>query len=129
MAPILNHTIVRAKDQWASAEFFARIMGLEVERNTTTHFAPVKINDNLFFDFNEGPEVVYEHYAFHVTDQEFDAIFGRVKAEGRPYGSVPMSHDMQINNLQGGRGFYFPDLDGHGIEIFTRRSTDGSYPP
>ena len=47
MPPVLNHTIVRSSDKWASAEFFARIMGLEVERNSPTHFAPVKVNDNL----------------------------------------------------------------------------------
>ena len=130
MAPVLNHTIVRAKDKWASAEFFARIMGLEVERSTTTHFAPVKVNDNLFFDFDEREPVVHEHYAFHVTDEEFDAIFGRVKGEGLPYGSDPRAQDnMQVYNLAGGRGIYFPELNAHSIEIFTRRSTDGSYPP
>lgn len=130
MALVLNHTIVRAKDQRASAGFFARIMGLEVDKNNATHFATVQVNDNLFFDFDDQREVVREHYAFHVSDEEFDDIFGRVKAEGLPYGSDPQAQDnMQVNSLQGGRGIYFPELNGHSIEIFTRRSSDGSYPP
>ena len=131
MAPILNHTIVRSNDKWASAEFFARIMGLEVERNSPTHFAPVKVNDNLFFDFDDGRDpVVHEHYAFHVTDEEFDSIFGRVKSEGLSYGSEPFSQDnMKVYDMWGGRGIYFHELNGHSIEIFTRRSPDGSYPP
>ena len=131
MAPILNHTIVRANDKWASAEFFSRIMGLEVERNSPTHFAPVKVNDNLFFDFDDGRDpVTHEHYAFHVTDEEFDDIFGRVKDEGLSYGSEPFAQDnMQVYDMWGGRGIYFHELNGHSIEIFTRRSPDGSYPP
>ena len=131
MAPILNHTIVRANDKWVSAEFFARIMGLEVERNSPTHFAPVKVNDNLFFDFDDGRDpVTHEHYAFHVTDEEFDDIFGRVKDEGLSYGSEPFAQDnMQVYDMWGGRGIYFHELNGHSIEIFTRRSPDGSYPP
>ena len=131
MAPILNHTIVRANEKWASAEFFARIMGLEVERNSPTHFAPVKVNDNLFFDFDDGRDpVTHEHYAFHVTDEEFDDIFGRVKGEGLSYGSEPFAQDnMQVYDMWGGRGIYFHELNGHSIEIFTRRSPDGSYPP
>ena len=131
MAPILNHTIVRANEKWASAEFFARIMGLEVERNSPTHFAPVKVNDNLFFDFDDGRDpVTHEHYAFHVTDEEFDDIFGRVKDEGLSYGSEPFAQDnMQVYDMWGGRGIYFHELNGHSIEIFTRRSPDGSYPP
>ena len=137
MAIVLNHQIVRCDDKWASAEFFARIMGLEVERNTPTDFAPVKVNDDLFFDFADEEDkkpVVSEHYAFHVSDEEFDAIFDRVKAEGLSYSSEPFASpgqrpDMQVYDMWGGRGIYFLEGNGHSIEIFTRRSPDGSYPP
>ena len=44
------------------------------------------------------------HYAFHVSDAEFDAIFGRIKESGIPYGSGPFSQeDMQTSNWRGGR--------------------------
>ena len=60
------------------------------------------------------------HYAFHVDDAEFDAILGRVKARGIPYGSGPYHHtDGRINTRRGGRGFYFEDPYGHLLEVMT----------
>ena len=44
MAIVLDHTIVPAHDKIASAEFFARIFGLEY-RGPHSHFAPVQVND------------------------------------------------------------------------------------
>ena len=65
------------------------------------------------------PRTVH-HYAFHVSDAEFDAIFGRVKAKGLPFGSGPFNHaDRQIYMLRGGRGFYFEDPNGHLLEVMT----------
>ncbi len=126
----LNHTLVPAKDKIASAEFFSRMMGLE--RLAVGHFAPVKINDSLALDFADADDVdlwapenghfARQHYAFKVNDEEFDAIFGRVLAEGLRYGSAPGPHlyDMQLNTGRGGRRVYFDELNGHSIEIFTR---------
>src|SRR5262249_3099846 len=110
----LDHTIVPAKDRVASAEFFAEIFGLTVKLGQC---AQVQINESLTFDFADEPEAwggpgfdpmvgQSHHYAFHVSDEEFDAIFGRVKAKGLPYGSGPYNHtDGQINTRRGGRGF------------------------
>jgi catechol 2,3-dioxygenase-like lactoylglutathione lyase family enzyme len=121
----LDHTIVPAKDKVASAKFFAEIFGLPV--SGIGHFAAVQINESLTFDFADGPESWGEprqgrshHYAFHVSEDEFDAIFNRVKARGIPYGSGPFSHsDMKINTRRGGRGFYFEDPNGHLLEVMT----------
>ena len=119
MAITLNHTIVPAHDKVASAEFFARIMGLRYE-GMFAHFAPVRVNETLTMDFDNREGFEHHHYAFHVSDEEFDAIFGRIKAEGIPYGSDPQAQDnMQINNRRGGRGFYFPDPNGHSLELLT----------
>ncbi len=64
------------------------------------------------------------HYAFHISDAEFEAIFGRVKAKGLPYGSGPRNHtDGQIYTRRGGRGFYFQDPNGHLLEVMTVRET------
>lgn len=115
----LDHTIVPSKDKEAAARFFARIFGLRYE-GPVSHFAPVQVNETLTLDFDNAGNFDRHHYAFKVSDPEFDAIFGRLKAEGIAYGSGPRSpDDMQINNRRGGRGLYFRDLDGHLLEILT----------
>ena len=119
MAIILDHTIVPAHDKVASARFFARIFGLEYN-GPHSHFAPVRVNEQLTLDFDERGEFEMHHYAFRIGEAEFDAIFDRVKAEGIPYGSGPRSRtDMQINRRNGGRGFYFEDPNGHVLEVLT----------
>ena len=120
MAITLNHTIVPAIDKEASARWFARIFGLIYE-GPAGHFAPVQVNETLTLDFDNRDEAEIHHYAFHVSDEEFDAIFGRIKAEGIPYGSGPFSRDdMDINHHRGGRGVYFDDPAGHVLELLTR---------
>jgi catechol 2,3-dioxygenase-like lactoylglutathione lyase family enzyme len=120
MAIMLNHTIVPAHDKEASARFFAEIFGLKYE-GPAGHFAPVMVNDTLTFDFDNSQRFEWHHYAFHVSDDEFDAIFGRIKHAGLKYGSTPWSReDMQINNWRGGRGVYFSDPNGHILELLTR---------
>ena len=61
------------------------------------------------------------HYAFHVSDQEFDAIFKRVQEAGIPFGSWPTTlEDGKLNSWNGGRGVYFCDPNGHILELMTR---------
>ena len=120
MAITLNHTIVPARDKEASAQFFARIFGLPYT-GTQGHFAPVQVNDTLTLDFDVRDTFESHHYAFHVSDEEFDAIFARVQAAGLAYGSGPSTADNgQVNHRRGGRGFYFHDPDGHLLEVMTR---------
>ena len=116
----LNHTIVPAIDRVASQQWFARMMGLKCEA-LTSNFAPVRVNDTLVLDFLDRADPPHHHYAFHVSDQEFDEIFARVQAEGLIYGSGPHEtrHDMQVSNRHGGRGVYFDDPNGHSIELLT----------
>jgi catechol 2,3-dioxygenase-like lactoylglutathione lyase family enzyme len=120
MSITLNHTIVPARDKEASAKHFAHLFGLKYE-GPMSHFAPVRINETLTLDFDNREQFERHHYAFHVSDEEFDAIFGRIKAAGIVYGSAPWSlEDGQLNNWRGGRGVYFRDLDGHVLELLTR---------
>jgi catechol 2,3-dioxygenase-like lactoylglutathione lyase family enzyme len=81
MAIILNHTIVPARDKEASARFFADIFGLKYE-GSSGHFAPVRVNETLTLDFDTHSSFETLHYAFHVSDEEFDAILKRVKQAG-----------------------------------------------
>ena len=114
----LNHTIVPARDKVAAAKFFARIFGLRCGR--TNHFAPVRVNKALTLLFDDDDKFESHHYAFHVSEREFDAIFGRVKRAGLSYGSAPWSlDDGKLNDWGGGRGLYFKDPDGHVLELMT----------
>ena len=87
MAITLNHTIVPTHDKEASAKFFAHMFGLKYE-GAKGHFAPVRVNETLTFDFDNWDHFEMHHYAFHVSDAEFDAIFGRIKEAGIPYDHV-----------------------------------------
>jgi len=119
MAIVLDHTIVPAHDNEASANFFARIFGLRFE-GPVSHFAPVRVNDMLVLDFDTCATFDSHHYAFKVSNREFDAIFQRIDEEGIAYGSGPRSPDnMAINLRNGGRGFYFKDPNGHLLEVLT----------
>ena len=119
MAIALNHTIVPARDKDAAARFFARLFGLTCA-STGDHFAPVRVNDTLTFLFANEAGFESHHYAFHVSEHEFDNIFRRVQEAGLSYGSAPWSlDDRQLNDWNGGRGVYFKDLDGHLYELMT----------
>ena len=123
MPIVLDHTIVPAKDKLASAQFFAEIFGLNV-KPADGYFTQVQVNDNLTFDFADETEPQSLHYAFHISDAEFDAIYQRVKSKGLPYGSGPYNHtDGKIYTRRGGRGFYFEDPNGHLLEVMTVRET------
>jgi catechol 2,3-dioxygenase-like lactoylglutathione lyase family enzyme len=115
----LNHTIVPSHDKEESARFFARMFGLDYS-GPVGHFAQVRVNGELAFDWDNRDRFESHHYAFVVSDPEFDEIFGRLTSEGVTYGSGPQSSkDGQINHRRGGRGLYFADPDGHLLEIMT----------
>lgn len=119
MTIVLNHTIVPAREKTAAAGWFARILGLAFEESDD-HFAPVFINDTLTFLFADSESFQSAHYAFHVSDAEFDAILGRVRAAELAFGSAPWSRrDGRLNDWNGGRGVYFESPDGHLLELMT----------
>jgi catechol 2,3-dioxygenase-like lactoylglutathione lyase family enzyme len=125
MAIILDHTIVPAADKVASAKFFAELFGLAYD-GLFGPFAPVRINDSLTMDFDDRwKEFGIHHYAFHVSEADFDAIFGRVKVRGLTYGSGPMAQgDMRVGEFNGGRTVYFHELNGHLLEIRNKTSAE-----
>jgi catechol 2,3-dioxygenase-like lactoylglutathione lyase family enzyme len=121
MSPKLNHTIVAARDRNASALFLSDILALEPPL-ILDPFALVKVGDELTLDFmEEHGEIKPQHYAFLVSETEFDQIFSRLKARGLPYWADPgRSKRDQINHWDDGRGVYFEDPNGHLLEILTR---------
>ncbi|MEU8582435.1 VOC family protein [Streptomyces sp. L500] len=119
----LNHTIVAAKNNRESAEFFAHLFGLEVGEGWGP-FIPVVLANGVTLDFANvppGAPFAPQHYAFLVSEEEFDAAFARIKEAGLTYWADPRQQKpMEINHNDGGRGVYFPDPYGHYMEIITR---------
>jgi catechol 2,3-dioxygenase-like lactoylglutathione lyase family enzyme len=122
MSVDLNHTIIRARDKTASARFLATILGLEVGPPFGP-FLPVETGNGVTLDFadGDGEEITSQHYAFLVSEAEFDAILGRIQQAGLAYWADPFHREGgRINHNDGGRGAYFEDPNGHNLEIITR---------
>lgn len=115
----LNHTIVPACDKVASAKFLAKILGLSFDELAVEYFVPVRVNETLTLDFDDDVDRFdSHHYAFKVSESDFDTIFDRIQAEGIPYGSEPNAlENRAINHRTGGRGVYFCDPNGHILEL------------
>src|SRR5512135_460518 len=121
MAVQLNHTIVRSRNKAASARFLTEILGLP----EATRFGPflvVELDNGVSLDFYETDGVIAsQHYAFLVTEAEFEASFARLRARGIDYWADPgQTRRGQINHRDGGRGVYFEDPNGHLLELITR---------
>lgn len=121
MAVELNHTIVHARDAEASARFLSEVLGLPAPRGFGP-FLVVDTSNGVSLDFYTTDEpFLVEHYAFLVSEDEFDAIFGRIRARGLSWWADPAGrHEGEINHHDGGRGLYFRDPSGHYLEIITR---------
>ncbi|MGW3498546.1 VOC family protein [Streptomyces sp. NPDC001020] len=117
----LNHTIVAAHDKQASAQFLAEMLGLEVEPQYGP-FIPVQVPNGVTLDYMDtAGAITPQHYAFLVSDDDFDAIFARIRSAGLTYWADPHhSRPGEINHRDGGRGAYFDDPNGHNLEILTR---------
>jgi len=117
----LNHTIVWCSDKARSSQFLTGILGLQPAR-TFFHFLVVDLSNGVSLDYyqKEGP-VSQQHYAFLVSDEEFDAAFERIRQRGLEYWADPArSQPGQVNTHFGGRGVYFADPDNHLLELITK---------
>jgi catechol 2,3-dioxygenase-like lactoylglutathione lyase family enzyme len=123
----LNHTIVLAHDKRMSATFLSEVLGLP-EPTPFGPFLVVEADNGVSLDFIETPgDVTPQHYAFLITEDEFDVIFGRIVERGLSYWADPHQHlEGEINTHDGGRGVYFEDPDGHLLEIITRPYGSGT---
>ncbi|MFF0544464.1 VOC family protein [Nocardia thailandica] len=118
-----NHTIVGCKDNRATAEFWADLLGLEIG-TPWAHFIPLPTANGVTFDFANVPPFVTEiqpqHYAFLVSEDEFDAAYDRIRRYGITHWADPQQRGVnEINHNDGGRGVYFLDPNGHFMELIT----------
>jgi catechol 2,3-dioxygenase-like lactoylglutathione lyase family enzyme len=127
MAISFNHTIVASRDREKSAQFFTDLFGLPAAKEFGP-FLVVELNHGASLDFAQTDEDIRpQHYAFLVTEDEFDAIYGRICERGLQHWADPRgSRPGQINHNDGGRGVYFQDPGGHYLEIITRPYGSGA---
>jgi len=120
MSVQLNHTIAWCSDKKRSAEFLSNVLGLPKPRHFM-HFLVVDLTNDVSIDYFETDErIALQHYAFLVSEIEFDEIFDRIQKMGLLYWADPArSKPNEINRHFHGRGFYFEDPDGHLLEVMT----------
>jgi len=117
----LNHTIVWCTDKRVSASFLTEVLGLP----PAAEFGPfmiVELANGVSVDFHETDgQIASQHYAFLISEEEFDQIHGRILARRLDYWADPgCQRPLEINHHHGGRGVYFGDPDGHLLEVLTR---------
>ncbi|GAA0713458.1 VOC family protein [Dactylosporangium roseum] len=117
----LNHTIVHASDGPRTAAFLADLLGLPPPARYGP-FLVVQLANGVSLDVATAPgPIAVQHYAFLVTEEEFDRIHDRITERGLDYWADPFhSEPGRINRNDGGRGLYWSDPDGHNLEIITR---------
>jgi catechol 2,3-dioxygenase-like lactoylglutathione lyase family enzyme len=120
MAVQLNHTIVAARDKQSAALFLSEMLGLPTPKSVGP-FAVVQVGDTSLDFVDTESEIASQHYAFLVTEVEFDQIFARIRERDLAFWADPFRRDRnQINTWDGGRGIYFDDPNGHLLEAITR---------
>lgn len=117
----LNHTIVHARDKQESASFLVELLGLP-EPTSYGPFLVVQVDNDVSLDFiDDDAAFQAQHYAFLVTEEEFDAIFARIRSRSLTYWADPGRRRAgEHNTNDGGRGVYWEDPSGHLLEIITR---------
>ena len=124
----LNHTIVAARDAEVSAAWFSGLFGVPAPEHLGP-FWQVSTANGVGLDFaSVGDEAITsQHYAFLVSEDEFDTIYGAIVERGLEHWADPMQRQpAEINRHDGGRGVYFLSNDGHFLEIITRPYGSGS---
>jgi catechol 2,3-dioxygenase-like lactoylglutathione lyase family enzyme len=118
-----NHTIVASRDKRESAEFLTELFGLPSPK-PFGHFMVVELEHGASLDYADAPEgadIPRQHYAFLVSEQEFDTIYGKITSRNLQHWADPgAKRPGEVNRRDGGRGVYFLDPSGHAMEILTR---------
>jgi len=116
----LNHTIIAARDKVKTAQFLTRILGLP-PHTVVGPFAVVQVGETSLDFVDTEEEVSSRHFAFLVSEREFDQILERIRARGLQYWADPFQAEPgRINHWDDGRGVYFEDPNGHLLEAITR---------
>jgi catechol 2,3-dioxygenase-like lactoylglutathione lyase family enzyme len=117
-----NHTIIPARDREVSARFYRELFELP-EAPSWGVFTNVQLTDGVLLQFAAPPldEIQLHHYAFLEDDELFDRALRWLVDQGVQTWADPFQKQPnEINTHHGGRGVYFFDPAGHGLELITR---------
>lgn len=122
MAVQLNHTIILTHNKVRAARFLADILGLPEPKPAYGFFLAVHLaNDVTLLYEGIDRDITSQHYAFLVTEAEFDEVLAQLRARQLEIWADPAKATPgEINTNDGGRGVYFHDPDGHFLEVITR---------
>jgi extradiol dioxygenase family protein len=121
-----NHTLVNVRDKQESATFVAEILGLDPP-TTYGPFLVLQLHNDVSLDFIDVEEVHPQHYAFLVSEADFDAIHRRIVERGVTFWADPYQRQPgEVNTEDGGRGVYWEEPSGHLLEMITRHYGSGS---
>jgi catechol 2,3-dioxygenase-like lactoylglutathione lyase family enzyme len=123
MSAALDHLIVFARDRDASAAFLAEMLGAPTPTQAG-HFTQVQVDHGLTVDFmNTSERVATQHYAFLVSEAQFDESFAKISGRKQAHWADPYRRrPNEVNRVGDGRVVYFEDPSGHFLEIRTRPS-------
>ncbi len=86
-----NHTIVASRDKREAAQFLAELFGLPSPK-PFGHFMVVELAHGASLDYADTPdgeEIRRQHYAFLVSEDDFDAIYGKITSRNLEHWADP----------------------------------------
>lgn len=118
----IDHLIMKVNELEKSVEFYSEVMGYDYE-GMQEPFGVIRVSESFQLQLAPWGTEGFEHYAFAVTQDQFDTIFERVKEREIDYG--PSFHGVGDNvgpgEETGAKGnaptLYFYDPNQHLIEI------------
>jgi catechol 2,3-dioxygenase-like lactoylglutathione lyase family enzyme len=121
MSATFNHTIIAALDGAASARFYTAVLEAEPAPSWGP-FTNIALEGGVMLQFAAPPvEIQMQHYAFLVTEEHFARTLAWLERNDVEYWADPQRmRSGETNTEHGGRGVYFMDPAGHGLELITR---------
>jgi len=120
----IDHLILNVNEIPASIEFYVKVLGFKLEGEDGP-FTVIRVSDDFTLQLAPWGTKGNEHYAFALSQQEFDHAFARIKQARIPYGDSfhSVGNNSGPGNETGARGLaptlYLNDPSNHLIEIRT----------
>ena len=117
-----DHHIVPSTDKERTARFLAQTLGLPEPRVEGPFLAVDLANDVALYVAGWDETAQPQHYAFLMSEEDLDGVLARLEDAGADWWADPAgTQRRQVNDDDGGRGFYFRGPDGHWLEALTVR--------